>query len=233
MSAAVTPQPSQTEKTPPPASPEAGGGVIRFQTARDWLNAIGAVPLERIVFDPWPGTATEADVLRLGDHEDRRCELVHGTLVEKTVGFVESMIAFRIAYLIGLIIIPRKLGVATVADGTIRLIRQQVRMPDVAYFPFARLPDGRVPNVPIPAIVPDLAVEVLSESNARREMELKLTEYFEAGTRLVWYVDPPTRTVAVYTAPGEPTTLTDADRLTGGDVLAGFDVAVADVFDGQ
>lgn len=227
MSAAVVPQPS----TPTPASTEAGVGVVLFKNGQDWHDAIGNVSLERVVFDPIPGLATEADVLRLDAQDRRHCELVHGTLVEKAVGAIESAVAFRIAFYLGLIIIPQKLGVALITDGTIRLIRRQIRMPDVAYYPYARLPNNKMPKAAIPTIVPDLAVEVISEGNTSREMSIKLGEYFEAGTRLVWYVYPKTKTIDVYTSPSDPVTLAGLDRLTAGEVVPGFDIAVADVFD--
>jgi energy-coupling factor transporter ATP-binding protein EcfA2 len=38
---------------------------------------------------PWPGTATEADLLRLVERDKRLCELIDGTLVEKPVGLIE------------------------------------------------------------------------------------------------------------------------------------------------
>jgi Uma2 family endonuclease len=58
-----------------------------------------------------------------------------------------------------------------------------------------------LPADPIFSVVPDLAVEILSPSNTVREMERKLREYFTAGTRLVWIVDPATSTARVYTSP--------------------------------
>src|SRR4051812_34377826 len=57
-----------TAAPPPPGSP---GG---FHNAAEWLRALGGVPLERIVFDPPPGTATEADLLRLVERDKRLCE---------------------------------------------------------------------------------------------------------------------------------------------------------------
>ena len=59
-------------------------------TAVDLVERFGAIPLNRVVQNPPPGTATEQDVIDLDDHEDRLCELVDGTLVEKTVGAYES-----------------------------------------------------------------------------------------------------------------------------------------------
>lgn len=209
-----------------PSSPPA-----RFRTAAEWWEALGNVPMERIVFDPWPGTATEQDVVRLDDHEDRLCELVDGTLVEKPMGYEESAIAVEIAVLLRNFVKPRKLGLVTGADGMMKILTRRIRIPDVAFVSYARLPDGKVPDRPVPELAPDLAVEVLSDSNTRREMTNKLQEYFTAGARLVWYVDPKTRTVDVYTGPDASTRLSENEQLTGGQVLPEFTVAVSAIFD--
>lgn len=187
--------------------------------------------MDRIVFNPPPGTATEADVLRLDDHEDRLCELVDGTLVEKPVGYEESLIASQIIHLLLTFVRPRKLGRVSGEGGMMRILPTQVRIPDVAYVSFVSLAAAGFPTGPVPRVWPDLAVEVLSDSNTRKEMKIKLAEYFESGTRLVWYVDPPTRTVEVFTSPEHPRCLTEADRIDGGDVLPGFEVGVAEFFD--
>jgi hypothetical protein len=56
----------------------------RLDNAAEWLRALGGVPLERIIFDPPPGSATDADLLRLADGERRRrCEFIERTLVER------------------------------------------------------------------------------------------------------------------------------------------------------
>ena len=88
------------------------------------------------------------------------------------------------------------------ADGTIQLDIDLVRIPDVSFFSWDRLPGGEMPEEPIPLLVPDLAVEVISKSNTRKEMDDKLQEYFEKGVRLVWYVRPRLRVVDVYTSAG-------------------------------
>src|SRR5688500_20222515 len=69
----------------------------RFDNGAEWLRALGGVPLERIIFDPWPGTATEADLLRLVERDKRLCELIDGTLVEKPEGWGEALIAMKLA----------------------------------------------------------------------------------------------------------------------------------------
>jgi hypothetical protein len=57
-----------------------------------------------------------------------------------------------------------------------------------------------------------------------------LAEYFAAGTRLVWYIDPPTRTAQVFTGVDQCTAIGESDVLDGGDVLPGFRVRLGDVF---
>jgi Uma2 family endonuclease len=81
-----------------------------------------------------------------------------------------------------------------------------------------------------PALAPDLAIEVLSESNTEGEMKRKLKEYFLAGTRAVWFVDPAKRTVQVFSAPDQSVLHTQDDVLDGGAVLPGLSLAVRDVF---
>jgi Uma2 family endonuclease len=61
-------------------------------------------------------------------------------------------------------------------------------------------------------------------------MERKLRDYFAAGARLVWLVDPAARTVAVYTAPDQSTSLREDQTLDGGPVLPGFTLPLRDLF---
>jgi hypothetical protein len=91
-------------------------------------------------------------------------------------------------------------------DGMMRLFPQLVRSPDVAFVSRARLAEGHMPKEAIPNLVPDLAVEVLSESNTPREMLRKRQDYFRAGVRLAWVFDPDARAVDVFTAPENPAT---------------------------
>ena len=205
--------------------------AAKYATAREWWDALGNVPLERIVIDPAPGTATEADVLRLDDHEDRICELVDGTLVEKTMGFDESAVAMEIGRVVGNFVRRRKLGVVSGPDGMMRILKSRVRIPDVGFVSKARFAKLKKPRKAIPSLAPDLVIEVISESNTAQEMSIKLQEYFKAGARLVWYVDPRTRTIDVYESPTSRKRLGEGDTLTGGKVLPGFSVKVAEIFE--
>jgi Uma2 family endonuclease len=199
-------------------------------TLADLLEQLGNVPLSRIRIDPPPGTATEEDVVRAEGHTGRCCELIDGVLVEKTMGYLESLLAGAILEALRGFVRPRNLGIVLGADGTLKILPRQVRIPDVCFIRWERFPDGKLPKVPIPPVAPDLAVEVLSAGNTESEMERKLREYFEAGTELVWYVDPASRSVTVYTAPDRSTVLDANATLTGGAVLPGFELSLRDLF---
>ena len=73
-------------------------------------------------------------------------------------------------------------------------------------------------------------MEILSESNTKKEMEIKRSEYFRVGVRLMWEVDPEARTVAVYTSPADFTLLSQSELLDGGSVLPGYSLRLADLF---
>jgi Uma2 family endonuclease len=104
------------------------------------------------------------------------------------------------------------------------------RLGDVPPSSKERLPQGRIPDAAVPQLVPDLAVEVLSEGNTKKEMARKRGECFDAGVRLVWVVDPEALTVAVYTGPEQATVLAKGQTLDGGDVLPGFTLPLTDLF---
>ena len=203
----------------------------RFDNGAEWLDALGGVPMSRIIFDPWPGTATEADLLEFVERDKRLCELVDGTLVEKPVGYWESFIAGGLITDLNNHIRPRGLGFVSGEAGMMRLLPGRIRLPDVAFVSAERMASTPNVNVPVPHLAPDLAVEVLSESNTEAEIAQKLREYFASGTRLAWIIDRSPPTVAVYRAPGEPAMVIDIDgTLDGEDVLPGFSLPVADLF---
>lgn len=192
------------------------------QTLADLLERLGHIPLERIRFHPAPGTATEQDVLEVHDRTNHLCELVDGVLVEKAMGFYESRLAAVLIGALDAFLKEHDLGIALAPDGMMRLSFGLVRMPDVSFLAWDKFPDRKLPADPIPDLAPDLAVEVLSESNTPAEMQRKLREYFAAGVRLVWYMDPEARNVTVYTSPHDATVIGEDGILDGGEVLPEF-----------
>jgi Uma2 family endonuclease len=199
-------------------------------TVADFLEHYKEVPVNRIRLHPAPGTATEDDLRRILEKEDRLYELVDGVLVEKTMGTRESALAMWLGHLIFDFLSENDLGFVTGPDGTFRLMPRLVRIPDVAFVSWKHLPGRTYPEEPIPDLVPDLAIEVLSKYNTKEEMERKLKEYFLAGVELVWFVDPVKRRVRVFTSPDESRVLAEGDELDGGDVLPGFKLPLRKLF---
>src|SRR5579859_2808534 len=196
-----------------------------IKTLADLLDRLGGVPLERIRFKPFLGTATVQDVIDIQQREGQRCELVEGVLLEKAMGFIESALACFMIEMLRAFVVPRNLGIVTGPDGTVELMAGLVRIPDVAFTHWDRLPGRRYPAAPVPQLAPNLAVEVLSQSNTPGEMAAKRQDYFGAGVELVWEVDPDARTATIYTTPTQATLLTTADTLDGDSVLPGFTLA--------
>jgi Uma2 family endonuclease len=205
----------------------------RVETLADLLRSLGRISPQRVRIVPTPGTATVKDVIHFLQREKRKYELVEGTLVEKVMGAKESFIAMYLGLLLGNWNTAHdNVGMLLGEAGTLKLLKGLVRIPDLSFTNWDRVPDRKVPSEPIPGLVPNLAVEVLSEGNTKAEMERKLKEYFKAGVELVWYIDPEKQTVTVYTSRDDATVLTAKDTLTGGDVLPGFQVPVAQLFAG-
>jgi Uma2 family endonuclease len=201
-----------------------------IRTLADLQKRLGGVPLDRIRFHPSPGTATLQDVIDVEAREGVLCELVAGVLVEKAVGYTESQLTVFLGMFLNTFVIQRNLGIVTGPDGTVELMPDLVRIPDVAFTSWDRFPKRRRPTAPIPRLAPNLAIEVLSRSNTRREMAVKRQDYFAAGVELVWEINPRTRTVLVYTSPTQVTTLGVGDTLDGGTVLPGFSLPVQELF---
>jgi len=199
-------------------------------TLADLVERLGGVPLDRIRYRPLPGTATEQDVIRIEEQENRLCELVEGVLVEKPMGLRESLLAGALIECLREFVMPRNLGLVSGEGGMMRLFAGLVRIPDVAFISWGRLPGGRVPEDPIPELAPDLAVEVLSRTNTPGEMRRKREEYFKAGVALVWIIDPDERRATVFTSPTDSAEYREQDVLDGGSVLPGFSFPLADLF---
>ncbi len=217
---------------PAPAHPSHARTAHRGETLADLLRRLGKVPARRVRLYPAPGTATEKDLIQNNESKLKTaiCELVDGTLVEKTMGWIESQIAVRIAHYLLEFVEPRHLGVVLGADGMIRLVPGLIRVPDVSFLARGKLSRSSHGQQPVPSVAPDLAVEVVSKSNTKAEINRKLSESFAAGTRLAWVVAPKTESVRVHTSPREWVVLGLDDFLDGGDVLPGLRISVRALF---
>lgn len=99
----------------------------------------------------------------------------------------------------------------------------------MAFVAKGRLPQGPAPQG-FPRLAPDLAVEIVSPSNTWADVAAKIRDYLEAGTRLVWIVDPRSRTVTVQASGAAPQVLSADEELEGRDVLPGFTIRVGQLF---
>ena len=104
-----------------------------------------------------------------------------------------------------------------------------VRAPDVAFIGRERL----LAEAPTEAFwpgAPDLAVEVVSPGDTVREVDDKARDWLEGGAKMVWVVDPERRSVTVYRSPARVKVLTEAEELSGEEVVDGFRCTVGDIF---
>lgn len=197
----------------------------------EMVKQLGGIPAERIRMNPYPGTATEDDVLAEREKPERRlCELVDGILVEKPMSTPESVVAVEIARRIGNHIEREDLGVILGEGGMLRLEKGLVRAPDVSFISWDNIPGGEVDvDVPIASLVPDLAVEVLSPSNTAEEIRRKLKEYFFHGTQLAWVIEPRKQSAKMYTSPRKARSIDVTGALDATPVLPGFVIPLADL----
>jgi Uma2 family endonuclease len=215
----------------PSGSPNLDPAIAKLETLADLLEHLGGLPAHRVRLQPSPGTATEQDVIAAEGALDKRlCELVDGTLVEKAVEHYESRLALVIGHFMESYLEQHDIGICYGADAMLRIVPGRVRLPDVSFVSWDKLPDRELPAEPIADIVPDLVVEVLSESNTRHEMENKRREYFRGDARLVWEVDPDTQSARVYTDPDIFEEIGPDGALDGGEVLPGFALPLQQLF---
>lgn len=180
---------------------------------------------------------TLEEFLALPDDEVRGCELLNGHIVKKrywrdtengmnprSLNHSRSM-RFA-ASVLGGFVEPRNLGEVLITPSfLVGADRDQSRKPDVAFVA------GPMPTQPeaILALVPTLAIEVISPNNTAEEMEAKVAEYLAAGTQLVWLTFPESRMVIAFWA-DRGAVFKAGDIITAESVLPGFACPVADLF---
>ncbi len=196
---------------------------ITLRTLDDLVRELGGIPLSRVHLSPAIGEANETALLA---PEKRYCELVDGALVEKAMGYFESRLASMLMLFIESWLSQNNIGYA-MADGAMtRLQHGLVRIPDASFIRWDRVGSREVPRDPICRIVPNLAVEIISHSNTRAEIDRKRREYFEAGVELIWIVYPETISVEVWSTVRDCHIAGKDDTLNGGTVMPGFTLPI-------
>jgi Uma2 family endonuclease len=159
------------------------------------------------------------------------CELIRGELIKISLtGLEHGRVANRISVRLGVYVEGRQLGIVTTAEAGFQIGHNPdtVRAPDVAFLSAARIPEN--PTAGFFDGPPDLAVEVLSPNDRAGDVLAKIQEWLSSGCRMVWLVDPITRTVTVYHDRRNAQVLTEKDTISGDDILPGFSVPVAEFF---
>ena len=214
-------------EAPNPLASSPDEAPVSLRTLEDLVQDLGGIPLARVRLSPAIGRASEESLLT---PEGRFCELVDGALVEKGMGYFESRLASILFAMIESWLAQNDIGYA-MADGAMtRLQHGLVRVPDACFIRWDRVGSQEVPQDPICGIAPNLAIEIVSRTNTRAEIDRKRNEYFEAGVELVWIAYPTTITVEVWTTPRDCHITGIDDTLDGGTVLPGFTVSIREWF---
>ena len=208
----------------------------RLETGADFiklLHELGDIDPARVRMDPLPGTVTFDMFLNyMEEHEKPICEWVHNTIVEKTVGAKQSILAWVIGGDLYNFLTVYDLGLCYTEAGMLRILTEAVRAADVAFVAWDRFPDGDPEKATdnIPEIVPNLVIEVLSDSNRKGEMRRKRENYFQAGVELVWEINPKTQTAKAYTDVDQFVEVGEDAFLDGGTVLPSYQLHLNELF---
>lgn len=120
----------------------------------------------------------------------------------------------------------------SVGDPGTKLARDPdlLRGPDIGLARVEREPIGRGAEGWLEG-APDLAIEVIGDSQSHADLAKKALEYLAAGARLVWVLDPDAAKVIVYSPPDRIRVVSSDGVLDGGDTLPGFQCRVAELFE--
>ncbi|MDG2989545.1 Uma2 family endonuclease [Candidatus Synechococcus calcipolaris G9] len=159
-------------------------------------------------------------------------EVVNGELIDMgNSGAKHGYIAIILSSALFAVVMAKKLGALFDSSTAFKMKSGNKRSPDISFFAKERLQE--LNDLPIGFLdgAPDLAIEILSPTNTIAEIDSKLAEYFENGTRLVWVIHPNQHHILVYRSAQEPDRLLkSADSLEGEEVIPGFTLPVTDLF---
>lgn len=160
-----------------------------------------------------------------------RYELIRGELVQMPLrGNLHGKYAATIAASVYNCVDADGLGEAIMAAGYIlEFDPDTVRAPDVSFISRRRLDETGETDGYFPA-APDLAVEVIFPNDRYAEVEAKVLDWLDAGTRMVIVVNPRTLSVRVHRSPTDVVTLTVDGVIEGGDVVSGWRLPVSRIF---
>ena len=172
---------------------------------------------------------TADELLKMGDIG--RCELIYGELIMMSpAGAEHGVVAMRFGRFLGEFVDKHQLGVVFAAETGFKIATSPdlVRAPDASFVRKSRLasslPKGYFDGVP------DLAVEVVSPEDRKREVAEKIAAWLAHGTSVVWEADPRTMTVVIHRVGRKPERLGVDDVLREESLLSGFALPLSKAF---
>jgi len=183
------------------------------------MNAVGLEPV-----------ITAEDLLSMPDGKD--FELVDGNLVERNMSVLSSWVGGQIFRRLDEFASTNDLGTVWPADNGYQCFPddpRMVRRADAAFVQKGRLSAEDMKSGFL-KVVPDLVVEVISPNDLAHEVERKVSEYLAAGVRLIWIIEPESRTLRVQRADGSGSLLKGDAVISGESVVPGFEVPLRVIF---
>jgi Uma2 family endonuclease len=175
---------------------------------------------------------TAEDLLTLPDDGSVMYELDEGRLVRLSPSAsLSAIVALNVGGEMRAFVKEHNLGVCAGSEGCFKLASDPdtVRAPDVSFVRAERIPKGGIPRRGFWPGAPDLAVEVLSPSNRPGEIWRRIGDLLDAGTRLIWVIDPERRTALVIHPGGDVRMFGEDGVLDGEDLLPGFALPLRDI----
>lgn len=161
-------------------------------------------------------------------------ELVQGRLiVREPPGTEHGRVSAKLCYLVSDFVHRHKLGIVCAQDTgfKIRSNPDTVRAPDLAFIASSRV--SAVQKRGYAALAPDLVAEVVSPGDRRGELLAKVGDWIDAGSLLVWVIDPERREAQVHRPDGSVSLISAEGTLEGEDILPGFRSRLDEVLDLQ
>lgn len=182
-------------------------------------------------------TTTAQKLLTADDLLQLYSEGVHGELIRGVLhetmppGERHGVYTAKLTIRLGVFVEQMQLGEITAGDAGVWIERDPdtVRGPDIAFFSTERMGTGPLrPGYSV--AIPDLVVEITSPNDKAYEVYDKARMWLSHGVRLVWVVNPETRTVDVHHSQRAVEVIDESAELDGADVLPGFTCPLGDIF---
>jgi len=158
-------------------------------------------------------------------------ELVEGEMVYMSpTGYTHGITEIGVGSILRAFVRKNNLGIVMTGEVGIYTGRDPdtIRAADVIYISHERM--AKVESDSFLDITPELVVEILSPGDRWYEVSDKVAEYFSAGVKSVWLVNPRRKQVFVYHSPANVKCYGQDETLSDETVLPGFAVATEEFF---